>query len=398
VPTLGVEEEFFLVRRDGTPAATSPEVLAAVADDAHVHHEWLPCQVEVASSPSLHLADIARELAEQRGTVSRAALATGSLLLACGTPPRPVPADMPVFDDPRYHGMIERFGAVSARAVTCACHVHIGVADRDLGVQVLNRIRGWLPVLLALSSNSPWWNGEDTDWHSYRYVVQGQWPTRTLPPVAADAAEYDALLGEAVVGGDAVDDRNVYWLARLSSSYPTVEIRVADTGLTVADTMLTAALCRALVATALEDDTWPHPTDGALAEDALQTSLDSAARHGLRGLVVDPVSGAPTVGGLVLHRLVQALGPALARAGDRAAVDTLLRHRMRQRSGASRQRAMRRRLAADDFVAAVADATLPRQSRGLAASAGGLPGQRTPASPGAREDPRVQGPGTVRFW
>jgi carboxylate-amine ligase len=276
--------------------------------------------------------------------------------------------------------------------------VHVGVPDRDVGVQVLNRIRGWLPVLLALSSNSPWWDGEDTDWHSYRHVVQGRWPTRTLPPVAADAAQYDALLGEAVVGGDAVDDRNVYWLARLSSTYPTVEIRVADTGLTVADTMLTAALCRALVATAVEDDAWPHPTGGAITEAALEASLDSAAQHGLRGLVVDPVSGSSTVGGLVLHRLVQALGPALARAGDRAAVDTLLRHRMRQRSGASRQRAMRRRLAAEGFVAAVADATLPRQSRGLVSPAPGFPEQRAQESSEERQDPRVQGPGTVRFW
>jgi len=214
-----------------------------------------------------------------------------------------------------------------------------------------------------------------------------------LPPVTADAAEYDAVLGEAVEGGHAVDAGSVYWLARLSSTYPTVEIRVADTGLTVADTILTAALCRALVATALEDEHAGRPPGEPVDEEQLVRSLDAAARYGLRGMLLDPESRAETVGGLVLHRLVQRLTPALARAGDLAAVDELLRHRMRQRSGASRQRAMRRRVGTEDFVAALVDATLPRQSRGLMSADDSTPWLRHRESPEPRGRPGPDVPG-----
>ena len=252
-------------------------------------------------------------------------------------------------------------------------------------------------MLLALSSNSPWWDGEDTGWHSYRHRVQRRWPTSTLPPVVADAAEYDRVLADAVVSGDAVDDDNVYWLARLSSRYPTVEIRVADTGLTVADTMLTAALCRALVATALEDDSWGRPEAGAVEEERLARSLASAAQHGLRGMLLEPGAGVETVGGLVLHRLVQRLNPALTRAGDRAAVDTLLRHRMRQRSGSSRQRAMRKRLGTVDFVVCSRRRDPAPPVEGALDTTGGRPPATGPGALARLDAPGAEGPGTVRF-
>jgi hypothetical protein len=125
-----------------------------------------------------------------------------------------------------------------------------------------------------------------------------------------------------------------------------------------------------------------------VSEDDLALSMSTAAEQGLRGMLLDPEAGTVTVGGLVLHRLVQRLTPALTRSGDLAAFETLLRQRLRQRSGASRQLGMRKRLGTVDFVSALADATLPRQSQGLARTPDDLPGQRAPKrtprrSPGA---------------
>ena len=395
VPTLGVEEEFFLLRRDGTPAPTAPDVLADLAGVKQVHHEWTHCQVEVVSDPALRLATLAGELVERRAEVGRTAIAHDCLLVAAGTPPRAVPLDMPVSDDPRYARLVERYGRQGVRRTTCACHVHVAVPTRDLGVTVLNRIRGWLPVLLAVGANSPLWEGEDTGWHSYRHVVQAEWPSATVPPLVADAAAYDVALRSTVGAGAALDVGGVYWLARLSSRYPTVEVRVADTGLTVADTVLTAALCRALVMTALEDPSFGSPRQGSLSEDDLALSMSTAAEQGLRGMLLDPEAGSVTVGGLVLHRLVQRLTPALTRAGDLAAFETLLRHRLRQRSGASRQLGMRKRLGPVDFVSAMADATLPRQSQDLARASSSVPGQRA-AKRTPRRSPRPSAAGRAQ--
>lgn len=119
-----------------------------------------------------------------------------------------------------------------------------------------------------------------------------------LPP-CTDAVEYDEALNVEIANGNADDKAGVYWLARLSSRFPTVEIRIADTGLTVADNTLIAALCRALVATALAEVEYgigPAPVD----EQRLRASLAIAARHGLRGAFWSPATGTVAPGHAVL--------------------------------------------------------------------------------------------------
>jgi carboxylate-amine ligase len=108
-------------------------------------------------------------------------------------------------------------------------------------------VRPWLPTLLALAANAPLAGGRDTGWASWRYREWARWPTARPPPVCASAAAYDAVVGDLVRQGAALDEPSVYFLARLSPRYPTVEVRVADTCLAVDDTVLLAGLVRALV-------------------------------------------------------------------------------------------------------------------------------------------------------
>ena len=106
--------------------------------------------------------------------------------------------------------------------------MHVGVPSREAGVQVLARLRPWLAPLLAVSANSPIAGGHDTRWASWRYPIWSRWPT-ALPPAAwPDAAAYDAAVRRLIGQGAALDERSVYFLARLSPRYPTVEVRVAD--------------------------------------------------------------------------------------------------------------------------------------------------------------------------
>jgi carboxylate-amine ligase len=268
-------------------------------------------------------------------------------------------------EDSRYHQLTNRVRAAGVEAVSCACHVHVAVPTRDLGVAVLNRIRGWLPVLLALSVNSPLWRESDSGWAGYRYVVQGIWPTATVPPRTRDAMEYDAAVADRIAAGDALDSRSIYYFARLSPRYPTVEIRIADTAPTVDEAVLLAGLCRALVMTAMTEAASDRPYLD-LPEALVQNSLDGAARLGLDALLVDPLTGRSSRGGVVLDRLIAQVTPALEAAGDRAVVSSLLADRLRRRSGAARQRALWRRLDREEFVTALSVETSPQRCSGAA--------------------------------
>ena len=150
----------------------------------------------------------------------------------------------------------------------------------------------------------------------------------------------------------------MYWYARISPRFPTVEFRIADTGLTVADTLLQAALCRALVATALVEAAERRAVHD-IPDLVLAESLARAAQHGLGTLLVDPETGVLVPGFTLFHRLVGHVHPALLAAGDSTTVARLMTRRRAQRSGAARQRALRAHLAPRDFVAAMASASLP---------------------------------------
>ena len=148
--------------------------------------------------------------------------------MASGVAPYRTPGLAAVTPQPRYQELARRYGPVVAEAGTCGCHVHVGVPSREAGVQVLARLRPWLAPLLAVTANSPIAGGRDTGWASWRYVIQSRWPTATPPAAWPDAAAYDTAVRRLIGQGAALDERSVYFLARLSPRYPTVEVRVAD--------------------------------------------------------------------------------------------------------------------------------------------------------------------------
>ena len=189
----------------------------------------------------------------------------GCRLVASGVAPYRTPGLAAVTPQPRYQELARRYGPVVAEAGTCGCHVHVGVPSRDLGVQVLAR----LAPLLAVSANSVA-GGHDTGWASWRHVLQSRWPTATPPAAWPDAAAYDTAVRRLIARGAALDERSVYFLARLSPRYPTVEVRVADVCLDVGSAVLLAGLTRALVATAL----------AAARRDAAGSAAGPAGRRG----------------------------------------------------------------------------------------------------------------------
>jgi carboxylate-amine ligase len=315
-------------------------------------------QVEATTGVCTDLASLAEQMSDGRRAVARAAAEWGADMVSSGTAPFRAAGLGRLTDDERYRLLRERFPDIADETAVCGAHVHVGVPTRAEAVEVINRVRGWLPVLLALSGNSPMWEGGDSGWESYRHLVFGRWPTARLAPWCTDEAAYDAAIEERISAHEAIDAHSVYWYARLSTRYPTVEFRIADTGLTVADTLLQAALCRALAATVLAE-AQAHQPVVMVPEHVLEDSLVRAARYGLGTLLVDPREGYLAPGQAVLYRMVEHLRPALHAAGDRSAVGRLVAQRRTQKSGAARQRALRKRLDAVGFVAALAAASLP---------------------------------------
>jgi carboxylate-amine ligase len=358
VATIGVEEEFLLLAPDGAAAPVAAQVVGALGDGLRAQPELMQYQVESASEVCRDLADLRAQLAERRRALASAAAEQGALLVAAGTPPFGVPGVGALTDDPRYRRLLAAVAGVTGDEVTCACHVHVGVDSRDLAVAVLGRIRGWLPVLLALSGNSPLWQGRDTGWHSYRFAMQKRWPTFTMPPVLSDAAAYDGLVARLIGVSGAIDPSSVYFFARLSPHYPTVEIRLPDACLDVDDAVLLAALGRALVTTAVAEEEAGRPL-AAAPQRVLAVATLAAARRGLGAVLVDPRRGTPAPAAEVLEALLRSLEPALDAAGDADAVADLLALRRARGSGAAVQRALWGPGDRAEFVRALAVRTVP---------------------------------------
>src|SRR5271165_5626415 len=287
-----------------------------------------------------------------------AAARRGCRLVASGVAPYRTPGLAAVTDQPRYQELARRYGPVVAEAGTCACHVHVGVPSREAGVQVLARLRPWLAPLLAVTANSPIAGGHDTRWASWRYVIQARWPTAVPPAAWPDAAAYDTAVRRLIARGAALDERSVYFLARLSPRYPTIEVRVADVCLDAGTAVLLAGLTRALVATALAEARRGTPAAAAPARQ-VAAALAAAARHGLAGAGADPVTGQAADALAQLSRLLDHVYPALSDHGDTETITRLLRRLDQQGTGADRQRAFFTSAASTAaFITALARATM----------------------------------------
>ena len=357
--TVGVEEELLVVDGSGVPVPLGPHALEVAArrgegEDvgqhdradrgeaapdattiAHLVPELMTQQIELGTSVCRSLDEVDGELRYWRGRAAAAAAATGARVAALATSPLAVQPQLTPGE--RYRRLVERFGAVAGDQLTCGCHVHVSVEDDDEGVAVLDRIRTWLPVLTALSSNSPFWQGEDTGYASWRSQAWNRWPSAGPTGPFGDAAGYHRLV-EEVLGTDTVlDDGQVYFDARLSSTWPTVEVRVADVLLRVEDAVTLAGLVRGLVETAARearDGVDPLP----VRAEVLRLAAWRAGRSGLSGELVHPRTSRPAKAADVVGDLLEHVRPALAEAGDEQRVADGVATMLDRGTGADLQR------------------------------------------------------------
>jgi carboxylate-amine ligase len=353
--TVGVEEELLLVdAKSGQPLAVAERVLRraeSIDDSQHepvrdmqdddpgsrIEPELQQQQVETDTHPHTDLTDLEDDLRGWRNKTIAAANEEGARVLAAGT--SPVPAQPTPIRDPRNARLVDRYGLTTAEQLTCGCHVHVSVESDDEAVAVLDRMRVWLPPLLAISGNSPYWQGNDSRYASYRSQVITRWPSTGPTDIFGSADAYQILVSQMVDSGVLLDEGMVYFDARLSQTYPTVEIRVADVCLDMRDAVLVAALCRGLVETSAGQ--WrageqPPPVPSAM----LRLATWQAAREGMDGDLLDPLTCRPRPARNVVVDLIEHVRPALRSAGDERLVDERFEQLLARGNGAQRQRSL----------------------------------------------------------
>ena len=348
VRKIGVEEELMLLDPDtGRLAGVAHRAVPANERTEEVEHELFLQQIETSTPPLVGADDLDAAIRAGRRAVGESAAAAGVRAVAVPTPVLPDP-DGDLTRKPRYLKMGQEYGELAHQALVCAMHIHVDVADDAEGVHVIDGIRPWLPLLLALSANSPYWQGRDTGHASWRSMSWGRWPTAGAAQHFGDVATYRAVSRSMVDWGAALDPAMLYFDVRLAERYPTVEIRVADVCTDVEDAVLVALLARALVTTAAAEESTPQ-----WRGDLLRVASWRAARFGLAGDLVHPVQAALAPPRAVLDATMLHCREALEQSGDTERVADLVERLLARGTGARRQRAAFE--AGGDLAAVVSD-------------------------------------------
>jgi glutamate---cysteine ligase / carboxylate-amine ligase len=364
VRAVGIEEELLVVDpATGSPVQAGPRLVRkvraetaarvvpnvpVVLDGSGMSDEFMRQQVEVGTAPRTDLSALADQVREHRRIASRAAEGEGLAVAATGT--SPVPVTPAVSDDARYLSLLATFRQVAGDQLINGCHLHVDTTSRDEAVAVVDRLQPWLPLLRAISSNSPFWKGRDSGYASYRSLVWGRWPSAGPTEPFGSVEVYEQTVEALIATGAVVDRGNLYFDARPSERYPTVEIRAADVCLHPDDAVLLGALARGLVSTLARhwrDEVPFEPVRVAL----LRTAHWRAARDGLGGHLQHPVTHQPVPASEALRALVEAISPALVQTGDYVVVQDLVEQVLRRGTGAAMQRqAFHRRARLADVV------------------------------------------------
>src|SRR3954466_11367861 len=338
VRTVGVEEELLVVDPDGNPVPLGPAALEIAArrgegedvdqhdraerrngdagdgeSGAHLMPELKTQQLELGTRVCPTLPQVETELRHRRPPADAPTRSVGARGAAPATSPVGVVPEQT--EGERYGQILDTFGLTAQEVLTCGCHVHVSVADDEEGVAVLNRIRVWLPVLTALTANSPFWQGQDTGYASFRSQVWSRWPSAGPTETYRDAADYHRVVEDVLATGTILDTGMLYFDARLSAKWPTVEVRAADVALRVEDAVTLAGLVRGLLETAARAAQAGQPVPEVRSE-LLRVAAWRAGRSGLAGEPVPPETHRPAPAPDVLAALVEHVRLALADHGD----------------------------------------------------------------------------------
>ena len=288
--TVGIEEEYHLIdRRTRDLVAEAPAALMAACEaklGKQVSPEFLRSQIEIGTRPCGTIPEAHAELVRLRGTIAAEAARHGLAPIAASTHPFARAAQQLHTDKDRYHALATDLAGVGRRLVVCGMHVHVGIEDDELRIDIVNQARYFLPHLLVLATSSPFWEGEDTGLKSWRLAIFRELPRTGLPGRFSSFDEYRSTV-DVLVKAKVIDDApKIWWDLRPSARFQTIELRVTDVCTRVEDALTVAALfqclCRMLFRLRRNNQSWRTYPVFLLEENRWR-----AQRYGVGGTLFD---------------------------------------------------------------------------------------------------------------
>ncbi len=337
--TLGAEEELHLIDLESWKLiARAPQLLSrlpAANYSAEIQRTTVETNTDVVSS----LAGLRSELARLRHGLVQVAAEAKIGIASAGTAPSSAFADFELTTTGRYGRMQEQYRLLVDEQLICGLQIHVGVSDRDLAVEIMQRVARDLPVLLAISASSPYWNEQDTGYASIRSIIWQRWPSAGATGRLHSARAYDEMLADLINTGVIADAKMAYFDVRPSSHAPTLELRTCDACPLVDDAVLIAGLFRATVLAAEQEihaGRWFEPVPPPVHRAAMW----QAARGGLSGVLLDDTRHPkPLPATQAVKGLLKRLRPQLEELGDWAEIRELVKTALARGNSADRQRA-----------------------------------------------------------
>jgi len=288
--TIGIEEEYLLVDKETRALVVDPpDSLMSECEkllEGRVSPEFLQSQIEVGTRVCNNVKQAAQELAQMRQTVAEVAGEYGLAPIAASTHPFADWYRQKHTDKERYNVLAQDMQAVARRLVICGMHVHVGIEDPHLRIDLMNQVKYMLPHMLALSASSPFWNGEPTGLLAYRLVIFKNLPRTGIPEEFVSWGEYERYV-EVLVGAGLIEDATkLWWDIRPSLNFPTLEMRVSDMCTRLDDAMTIAAIYQSMLAYLYRlrrnNQRWRTYPPGMIDENIWR-----AQRYGSSGSLVD---------------------------------------------------------------------------------------------------------------
>ncbi len=287
--TLGIEEEYQIIDPETRELAPASEEILARGQELlgeQIKPEFMRCQVEVGSKVCRDVAEARDEVVRLRGAIRSLAEERALRMVAASTHPFSKWSEQKLTDADRYEKLEADLRDVARRLLIFGMHVHVGIEDPELRIDVLNQARYFMPHLLAMSTSSPFWGGRNTGLKSYRSVVFENMPRSGTPPSFSAFSEYQGLIDTLVKTGCIDEPTKIWWDIRPHPKFPTLEFRIADVCTRVDEVICLAALLQAVVAKLIklrqDNRSWRPYRHHLIAENKWR-----ALRYGLDGKLID---------------------------------------------------------------------------------------------------------------
>lgn len=338
-PTLGVELELQLV--DARSMALKSGITRIMDTIGPVQDEWIKpelmqCYTEINTRICHTVAEVEEDLTRKLKILNEAATANGMRLFWGGTHPFSVWSEQKITPIERYHLLVDKMQDTARRLLTFGMHVHVGVDTGDKAIMLVDRLLRYLPPLLSLSANSPFWCNRDTGLHSCRSKIMETLPVAGLPPLMRNWSEYLWVVNHSLETGFINTTREIWWDIRPHPIFGTVEVRVCDMPQTLEEVVGITAFIQCLVARLsdnIDEGVYQHDTHPVMVKQ----NMWKACRYGLTSTLVDSTTHQATKARDLIDHLVEFLLPTADSLNCRKELEGVFKL-TKKPNGAERQR------------------------------------------------------------